>query len=129
VRTSRRLVAWITALALLGLCVPAVTIASGGGSAGDQQYTDPFAGTPTKPQTTPSAPAATTPAPAATTPAPAATPTTAVSPSAATTPAQTIGSTTVKSLPYTGYDGWLAAGFGLTLLGGGLVLRRHTRRS
>ena len=51
-------------LGALALAVPAVTLASGGGSAGDQQYTDPFAGTPapgkSKPKTTATTPPPTT---------------------------------------------------------------------
>ena len=51
-------------LGALALAVPAVTLASGGGSAGDQQYTDPFAGTPapgkSKPKTTATTPPTTT---------------------------------------------------------------------
>ena len=64
-------------LGALALAIPAVTLASGGGSAGDQQYTDPFAGTApgkSKPKTTTTGTPTTSSQPAATTPA--ATPTT-----------------------------------------------------
>ncbi|MDQ2897150.1 MAG: hypothetical protein M3Y09_16140, partial [Actinomycetota bacterium] len=60
---------------LAGFAVPAITMAAGGGSAGDQQYTDPFGGssggqtrtTATStaapaPATSPAAPAGTAPA-------------------------------------------------------------------
>lgn len=124
-------------LGALALAIPAVTLASGGGgSAGDQQYTDPFAGTApgkSKPKTTTSAP--TTPSqPAATTPV--ATPTTSATPVAGTstssdptTPTATIASTTTGELPHTGYDGWLAATLGFVLVGGGLGLRARLRRT
>jgi len=129
----------------LALSVPAVTLAAGGGgSAGDQQYTDPFAGTstPTSPtHTATSAPTTsatpTTPASPTTTAAPATSPpaTTSDSPpvqptdTIAADPTATIASTSTNQLPYTGYDGWLAATFGFVMVGGGLVLRRRAGRS
>jgi LPXTG-motif cell wall-anchored protein len=139
VRTPRWL-ATCMLLAALALAVPAVTLASGGGSAGDQQYTDPFAGTPapskSKPKTT-----ATTPPPAtSSTPAPAA-PTTAPAPTSATpiastssssdptTPTATIASSTAGTLPHTGYDGWLAAALGFALVSSGLLIRARLRRT
>jgi LPXTG-motif cell wall-anchored protein len=114
----RKIVSYLLLLGALALTVPAVTVASGGGSAGDQQYTDPFATQPgsgashksTKPSTTTTAP----PAATSTAPAPA---------------ANTALSTSAKTLPYTGYDSWLAAGFGLVLAGAGLGLRRKAQRS
>ena len=119
-------------LGALALAIPAVTLASGGGSAGDQQYTDPFAGTApgkSKPKTTTTSTPTTSSQPAATTPA--ATPTTSATPVASTstssdptTPTATIASTTTSTttgeLPHTGYDGWLAATLGFVLVGGGL---------
>jgi LPXTG-motif cell wall-anchored protein len=125
-------------LGALALAVPAVTLAAGGGgSAGDQQYTDPFGGTSTptsKPKTTATTPPQTTP-----TPAPA--PTTSATPVASTqtattqtssdptTPTATIASSTTGTLPRTGYDSWLAAGLGFVLVGGGLALRVRARRA
>ena len=125
-------------LAALALAVPAVTLAAGGGgSAGDQQYTDPFAGTApgkSKPKPTTTGTPATSTQPAATTPA--ATPTTSVSPVASTssaadptTPTATIASGTAGELPHTGYDGWLAAAVGFSLVGGGMGLRARLRRT
>ena len=145
VPASRRLLTWFALLVALALAVPAVTLASGGGSAGDQQYTDPFAGTPT-PQThtggtqtatlTATAPApATTPASAGTTPAtgtrpPAATPAPATATSApAVSAASATTSTRPTTLPFTGYDSWLAAGLGAGMVAGGIVLRRRARRT
>jgi uncharacterized protein HemX len=130
-------------LGALALSVPAVTLASGGGSAGDQQYTDPFAGTPppskSKPKTTVTTPPPTTPtapAPAsAPTPAPATTPASATATPVAstssdpTTPTATIATSTAGTLAHTGYDSWLAAALGFALVGGGLGLRARLRRT
>jgi hypothetical protein len=124
-------------LGALALVVPAVTVASGGGSAGDQQYTDPFAGTSpgkSKPKTTTTS-APTTSTQAATQPAtssapPASTPVaSATTSSDPTTPTATIASSTAGQLPHTGYDSWLAAGLGFVLVSGGLGLRERLRRS
>jgi LPXTG-motif cell wall-anchored protein len=122
-------------LGALALAVPAVTLASGGGSAGDQQYTDPFAGTPapSKSKTT----TTTTPAPPpSTTTSAAPAPTTTVTPVASTqtasdptTPTATIATSTAGQLPRTGYDSWLAGVAGFALMGGGLMLRARLRRT
>lgn len=127
-------------LVLLALAVPAVSVA--GGSAGDQQYTDPFpggGGTQTAPTTTSSAPATTTsspaPAPTPSSPAvPSSTPATPASTAGATTaadPTATIAGTgtgtSSSTLPYTGYDAWTAVGFGLTMVVGGVALRWRLR--
>ncbi len=129
---------WILVLTALAMAVPAATLASGGGgSAGDQQYTDPFAGTsnPSGTHTTKTHPA-TKPAPAATAPAPAASAPAASTPAPATTaPAASPATTTTAStarpttLPFTGYDSWLAAGLGAALVAGGALLRRRARRA
>ncbi len=116
VRALRWLVTCMLLLGALALAIPAVTLASGGGSAGDQQYTDPFAGTApgkSKPKTHHQRADDLEPAgrphagghaddkrhtggqhPASSDP---------------TTPTATIASTTTGELPHTGYDGWLAA--------------------
>jgi hypothetical protein len=135
----RKIVSYLLLLGALVLAVPAVTLAAGGGSAGDQQYTDPFATQPgsgsshksTTPSTTTTAaaPATTTtaPAPVTTTTAPA---TASSDPTTATTPTATTASNpSAKTLPYTGYDSWLAGGFGLVMAGAGLGLRRKAQRS
>jgi LPXTG-motif cell wall-anchored protein len=129
-------------LGALALAVPAVTLASGGGSAGDQQYTDPFASTPPKTKSTPQTTATTPPpttatAPASTAPAaPAPTTTSQATPVASTatssdptTPTATIASSTAGTLPHTGYDSWLAAALGFVLVSGGLLLRARLRRT
>ena len=125
-------------LGALALAIPAVTLASGGGSAGDQQYTDPFAGTPppskSKTKTTataPSSPTSTAPVATASTTTPAsATPVASTSSSSdPTTPTATIASSTAGTLPHTGYDDWLPAALGFALVGGGLLIRVRLRRS
>lgn len=141
-RRPRHAIAVLLVLGLLGFALPALALASGGGSAGDQQYTDPFGGsggqttthrttTSASPPPTSSAPATSTPAtPATTTPATSPAATSAVDPTATAASTTPVSSTsTAGTLPYTGYDGGLAA-----LLGGGLVLsgaalRIRSRRS
>jgi hypothetical protein len=135
-------------LLLVALAVPAVSLA--GGSAGDQQYTDPFSGSSggshTAPTTTSSpAPATTTtsrapvtrtasPVPAQTSAAPSSTPASGADPTTAAAvpttggdPTATIAGRSSTTLPYTGYDAWTAVGFGLTLVAGGAALRRRMR--
>jgi LPXTG-motif cell wall-anchored protein len=138
VRTSRWLVLSLLVLGALALSVPAVTLASGGGSAGDQQYTDPFGGTsapkkgPSKPATTSTPATTTTSSPAATTPppAPAATsPAAAADPTTATSDPTTPTATTANELPHTGYDSWMAGALGMALVGGGMLLRARVRRA
>jgi LPXTG-motif cell wall-anchored protein len=127
-------------LGALALAVPAVTLASGGGSAGDQQYTDPFAGTPapgkSKTTSTTSAPTTTSAPPSSTAPPAVAPSTTSATPVASTqtssdptTPTATIASSTAGQLPRTGYDSWLAGVAGFALMGGGLALRARLRRT
>jgi LPXTG-motif cell wall-anchored protein len=132
VRTPRWLATCMLLLGALALAVPAVTLASGGGSAGDQQYTDPFGGTTTSAtHTTTSAP------PATSSPSPSPTPTTSATPVASTqtsssdptAPTATIASSTAGQLPRTGYDSWLAAALGFALVAGGLALRVRIRRA
>jgi hypothetical protein len=136
VRTPRWLVTCLLLLAAIAFAVPAVTFASGAGSAGDQQYTDPFGGSSSpgksKPKTTTTSAPTTSTEPAST--APAATSTTPVASTSTasdptTTPTATIASTTAGQLPRTGYDGWLAAALGFVLVGGGLGLRARLRRT
>ncbi len=128
-------------LGLAGFAVPAATLAAGGGSAGDQQYTDPFGGssggkaTKTTATSTAPAPAATTPpattppatTPTTSTPAPTGSGTTGTPTAVAATSAKT--GKTGKTLPFTGYDGRLAALLGAGLVLGGAGLRIRLRRS
>jgi hypothetical protein len=128
-------------LVLVALAVPAVSLA--GGSAGDQQYTDPFSGgsggsgshiatsspatttsSPAPAQTTPSAAPSTTPAASTSS----ADPTTAAAvPTTAGEPTATMADGSSTTLPHTGYDAWTAVGFGVTLVAGGAALRWHLR--
>jgi len=119
-------------LGLLAMLAPAASLAGCSGSAGDQQYVDPLAGCHKhKGSTTPAA--TTTPSAATTTPSASATPpaTAASSTTPTATTATGAGATgkdpSSKTLPYTGFETWEAAGFGLILLAGGLVLRRRTQ--
>jgi hypothetical protein len=134
---SRSVLAGMLLLLALALAAPAVSLA--GGSAGDQQYTDPFSGgsgagsrtastSTSAPATTP--PQTTTSPSASTTPA---TPTNATDPATVAAVSSTAGeptatmASTSPTLPYTGYDAWTAIGFGLTLAAGGAVLRWRVR--
>ncbi len=97
------------------------------GSAGDQQYTDPFGATKTtSTQTATGQPTATTPAPATTTATVATAPGTTPVATAATS---TASAGTGKTLPYTGLDLWTVSGLGLTLLVSGLLIRFRSRRA
>lgn len=128
-RPPRRLLIPILLLVALAGVLPAVALA--GGSAGNQQYTDPFAGS------TSSSSATVTVTSTAATPPPDTTPVvtssaSATTPPPATTPAATTPATsTVRPahLPFTGYNGWLAAALGAGMVSGGIALRRRTRRA
>jgi peptidoglycan DL-endopeptidase CwlO len=131
------------------LVVPASSAAS---CAGCAQYTNPLGSTtqpatqtasqttspPVTHTTTPpptTTPASTAPAAApvqsATTadPAPAATTTDPEPTATAASGAAGASTTSGPSLPHTGYDSWTVVGFGVVLLGGGLVVRRRIRRA
>jgi cytoskeletal protein RodZ len=119
----------LCAVALLG---PAGALANGP-SAGDQQYIDPLGsgnhhhksnGGSSTSTTTPSTSTATSPPPATVTPT-TTTATTASSTAATTSATPSHGhDPSGKTLPFTGFDVWLAAGLGLSLLAGGAYLRR-----
>lgn len=134
-KRGRRLVATcLLVLGALALAVPAATLAAGGGgSAGDNQYTDPFANshsatsataTSPAPATTSSSPA--TVAPTTTSAPPAPTPTVSTPAPTATLATGTAGATP-RTLPYTGFDGLLAGALGVGLITGGAALRRRSR--
>jgi cytoskeletal protein RodZ len=140
---SRRILICLILLGLFALVTPVMALAQGGGgSAGDNQYTDPLSGSPPPTQTntntapttsTSSAPPATSTAPSSdattTTSTPTPTPTPAPTATAPTaTIASSTGTGTSAQLPYTGYDGGLAAAIGFVLAGGGIVLRLRTQR-
>jgi hypothetical protein len=121
---SRPLIAVLIVLGLLATVVPAAALANGG-SAGDNQYVDPLAGVHShsgkSSSSSPATSAATTSTPATSTSA-ASTATTSTATSAATS---TDPSSKTKSLPFTGFQDWQAAGLGLVLVASGLILRRR----
>ena len=139
----RYLIACVCVLGLL--CAPAAALAQGGGgSAGDQQYTDPLAGTTTGSQTqpastTPASSPTTTSAPATSTPSSttpgsptssgqATTSAPATSDSAAPTATTASGTTdSQKTLPFTGINLFALAGVGLGLTASGLLIRIRAR--
>lgn len=127
VSRSRPLLALLIVLGLLAAVVPGAALASGG-SAGDNQYVDPLAGVhPHSGKSSSSSPAtsaATTSTPATSTPA-ASTATTATTPTATGAATSADPSSKKKSLPFTGFQDWQAAGLGLMLMAGGLILRRR----
>jgi LPXTG-motif cell wall-anchored protein len=148
-RDARHLATLLVVLGAFALAVPAVALA--GGSAGNNQYTNPFGGSTTAPQTTSappqtssttapqtstaSAPPTTASPPATTSVSAAGTSTSVVTSSdptsdpTATAAASPGGATTTggKGLPNTGYADWEIAGFGLVMLAGGFVIRRRRR--
>ena len=139
-RGARHLAALLIVLGLVAMAAPAIALA--GGSAGNNQYTNPFGSTsPSSPpatSSTASAPPATAPvqttAPSSTSPSadPGTTPATATANPTATAASGAAPATTTTSgpsLPRTGYLDWEAAGFGLVLVVGGLVVRKRARRA
>jgi hypothetical protein len=145
-RDARHLAALLVVLGALALTVPAIALA--GGSAGNNQYTNPF-GSSTTSQPPPPQTSSTTAPETTTSSAPPETqtsstppPATAVSPDTATSavtsdptePTATAASpdpatsTAGKGLPRTGYAVAEIAGFGLVMIAGGLVIRRRARR-
>jgi hypothetical protein len=127
VSRSRTLLALLIVLGLFAAIGPSLAVA-GGGSAGDNQYVDPLAGVHAHGGSSSS----TTSGTPATSPAPSSAPGATVAAATATTPtATTAGTTTTdpsgksKTLPFTGFADWQAAGLGAALLAGGLLLRRR----
>jgi hypothetical protein len=116
------LLALLIVLGLFAAFGPSLALAAG--SAGDNQYVDPLAGVHAHGGSGSSA-TATAPAPASAT---AATTTTAAptGTTTATTATTTGASGKAKTLPFTGFADWQAAGLGALLLTGGLALRRRT---
>jgi hypothetical protein len=146
-RDGRHLAALLVVLGALALAVPAIALA--GGSAGNNQYTNPFGGSTTSQSAPPQTSSTTAPEPT-TSSAPPETqtsstpPATAVSPATATTSVQTTSdpeptataaspdrsiTTADKGLPRTGYAVAEIVGFGLVMVASGLVIRRRARRA
>jgi LPXTG-motif cell wall-anchored protein len=112
-------IATLVATAALALS-PAAALAQNG--AGDQQYSDPFAG-----QSAPSKPKASTPA-QATAPATAQTqaaPAPSTTPAAPAAPAAAAPAATSPQLPRTGFDVLPLALLGVALIGAGALLLRR----
>jgi cytoskeletal protein RodZ len=145
-RDGRHLAALLVVLGAFALAVPAGALA--GGSAGNNQYTNPFGNTTTsQPTTTTPTQTSSTTAPETTTstpppattesPAPATTsvvtttdPTATSDPTATAAATPAAGSTTAgKALPRTGYADWELAGFGLVMVAAGFVIRRRSGRA
>lgn len=121
---SRPLIAVLIVLGLLATVVPAAALANGG-SAGDNQYVDPLAGVHShsgkSSSSSPATSAATTSTPATSTSAAS----TATTPTATSAATSTDPSSKTKTLPFTGFQDWQAAGLGLVLVASGLILRRR----
>lgn len=103
--------------ALAVVVVLALPVAALAGSAGDNQYSDPFGNsspTQTQTTTTPSAPAPSQPV---------------ATPTASTQPTATTASGSSGQLPRTGLDLRVVGGAGVLLIAGGLLLRRKLARS
>ncbi len=120
-------------LTLLAAACPAVALADGGGSAGDQQYTDPLGSTKTSSQTetqsqatAPATTPATTSAPTGTAAATSSSPS-ATTPGATPTATAATGTASGKTLPFTGINVWTLVGLGLTLTASGLLIRLRAR--
>jgi hypothetical protein len=107
---------WRRSLAVAGTVLALLPAAAAAQSAGDEQYSDPFAGQ--SPSSTPApAPAPATGAqPAQATPAPAA------APAASNAPAE------AAQLPRTGWDAGVPGMLGLVLMSAGVALRARVRR-
>jgi len=108
---------WRRSLAVAGTVLALLPAAAAAQSAGDEQYSDPFANQ--SPSSTPAAtpPPATGAQPAQATPAPAA------APAASNAPAQ------AAQLPRTGWDAGVPGVLGLVLMSAGVALRARVRRS
>ena len=107
---------WRRSLAVAGTVLALLPAAAAAQSAGDEQYSDPFAGQ--SPSSTP----APTPAPATGAQPAQATPAPAAAPAASNAPAQ------AAQLPRTGWDARLPGMLGLVLMSAGVALRARVRR-
>jgi hypothetical protein len=122
---SRHLLIFLVLIGLLAMAIPAFSSAACTG-AGDSQYCDPLNNgghTSNSGTGTSSTPAA---SPSTSTPGTSAAAGTISSTPATTAPAQTTTAGS-RTLPFTGYATWEAAGLGLVLVGGGLALRLRAR--
>ena len=121
---TRSLLALLIVFGLLAALIPAVALAGGGSSAGDNQYVDPLSGVHSHSGSSSSSSTGSSGSTAS-----------AASASAtATSPTATSAATTTdpsgkssKTLPFTGFQDWQAAGLGVVLMVGGLGLRRRSQ--
>jgi len=107
---------WRRSLAVAGTVLALLPAAAAAQSAGDEQYSDPFANQ--SPSSTPAA----TPAPATGAQPAQATPAPAAAPAASNAPAQ------AAQLPRTGWDAGVPGMLGLVLMSAGVALRARVRR-
>jgi hypothetical protein len=109
---------WRRSLAVAGTVLALLPAAAAAQSAGDEQYSDPFANE-QKPTPTPAA----TQAPAA-----GAQPAQATATPAASAPAGTSAPAQAAQLPRTGWDAGVPGALGLMLVSAGVALRLRVRR-
>jgi hypothetical protein len=116
------MLSWRRSLATAGALLALLPAAAAAQSAGDEQYSDPFANS-----EKPSKPPAATPAPAqpAQATAPAAP---AQAAPAATAPSRTTGGAQAAQLPRTGWDALVPGALGLVMVSTGVALRARVRR-
>jgi hypothetical protein len=107
---------WRRSLAVAGTVLALLPAAAAAQSAGDEQYSDPFANQ--SPASTPTA----TPAPATGAQPAQATPAPAAAPAASNAPAQ------AAQLPRTGWAAGVPGVLGLVLMSAGVALRARVRR-
>ena len=107
---------WRRSLAVAGTVLALLPAAAAAQSAGDEQYSDPFANQSHVPTPATTQAPATAAQPAQSTPAPAA------APAASNAPAQ------AAQLPRTGWDAGVPGVLGLVLMSAGVALRARVRR-
>ncbi len=108
---------WRRSLAVAGTVLALLPAAAAAQSAGDEQYSDPFAGQSPSATPAPTQAPANGAQPAQATPAPA-----AAAPAAGNAPAQ------AAQLPRTGWDAVVPGALGLVLMSAGVALRARVRR-
>ncbi|MEA2158070.1 MAG: hypothetical protein QOD66_450 [Solirubrobacteraceae bacterium] len=115
---------------VVGLMLLAPVALATGPSAGDQQYTDPLAGSNSQSNGASTTPSSSSSGSSQTAPATATASSTSSSPtaSASSTATPSSSSTASGALPRTGFNAWLGAAFGVVLLGAGLAVRRQVHR-
>jgi hypothetical protein len=109
---------WRRSLAVAGTVLALLPAAAAAQSAGDEQYSDPFAGQSPSSTPAPTPAPATGAQPAQATPAPA-----VAAPAASNVPAQ------AAQLPRTGWDAGVPGALGLVLMSAGVALRARVRRN